>query len=92
MLWKVSTKRLQTGAVKGSYLNVTAATMEEMYERAEFANLISSCYDRFSYRLYSNPINLLLGRKNDMIVHLHRAGHSTYTRQKNTWYQLPCNL
>jgi ribulose-bisphosphate carboxylase large chain len=27
----------KTGAVKGSYLNVTAATMEEMYERAEFA-------------------------------------------------------
>jgi ribulose-bisphosphate carboxylase large chain len=23
----------KTGAVKGSYLNVTAATMEEMYER-----------------------------------------------------------
>ena len=22
-------------------------------------------------------------RNNDMILHLHRAGHSTYTRQKN---------
>src|ERR1700712_1203366 len=27
----------QTGEVKGHYLNVTAATMEDMYERAEFA-------------------------------------------------------
>jgi ribulose-bisphosphate carboxylase large chain len=26
------------------------------------------------------------GRKNDMIVHLHRAGHSTYTRQKESRY------
>ena len=26
-----------TGEVKGSYLNVTAATVEDMYERAEFA-------------------------------------------------------
>jgi ribulose-bisphosphate carboxylase large chain len=32
MLWKVSIKLAKTGAVKGSYLNVTAATMEEMYE------------------------------------------------------------
>merc|ERR1712054_620525 len=27
----------KSGAVKGSYLNVTAATMEDMYERAAFA-------------------------------------------------------
>ena len=26
-----------TGEIKGHYLNVTAATMEDMYERAEFA-------------------------------------------------------
>jgi ribulose-bisphosphate carboxylase large chain len=32
----------KTGAVKGSYLNVTAATMEEMYERAEFAKELGS--------------------------------------------------
>jgi hypothetical protein len=49
-----------------------------MYEEQNLRTWISSCYDRFSYRLYSNPINLLLGRKM-MIVHLHRAGHSTYT-------------
>jgi ribulose-bisphosphate carboxylase large chain len=42
MLWKVSIKAAKTGAVKGSYLNVTAATMEEMYERAEFAKELGS--------------------------------------------------
>jgi len=31
-----------TGEVKGSYLNVTAATMEDMYERAEFAKELGS--------------------------------------------------
>ena len=31
-----------TGEVKGSYLNVTAATVEDMYERAEFAKNLGS--------------------------------------------------
>ena len=31
-----------TGEIKGHYLNVTAATMEDMYERAEFAKEIGS--------------------------------------------------
>src|SRR5919204_913560 len=31
-----------TGEVKGHYLNVTAGTMEEMYERAEFAKSLGS--------------------------------------------------
>ena len=32
----------QTGEIKGHYLNVTAATMEDMYERAEFAKELGS--------------------------------------------------
>ena len=32
----------KSGAVKGSYLNVTAATMEDMYERAAFAKEVGS--------------------------------------------------
>src|SRR5579862_6182407 len=32
----------QTGEIKGHYLNVTAATMEDMYERAEFARELGS--------------------------------------------------
>jgi len=31
-----------TGEIKGHYLNVTAATMEDMYERAEFAKEVGS--------------------------------------------------
>jgi ribulose-bisphosphate carboxylase large chain len=73
-----------TGEVKGHYLNVTAGTMEEMYERAEFAKSLGSII----------MIDLVIGytaiqsmakwaRRNDMILHLHRAGNSTYSRQKN---------
>ena len=32
----------RTGEIKGHYLNVTAATMEDMYERAEFAKELGS--------------------------------------------------
>ena len=32
----------ETGEIKGHYMNVTAATMEDMYERAEFAKDIGS--------------------------------------------------
>ena len=32
----------ETGEVKGTYLNVTAGTMEDMYERAEFARDLGS--------------------------------------------------
>ena len=31
-----------TGEIKGTYLNVTAGTMEDMYERAEFAKELGS--------------------------------------------------
>jgi len=74
----------KTGAVKGSYLNVTAATMEEMYERAEFAREIGSIVIMIDLVIGYTAIQSICywGRRNDMIVHLHRAGHSTYTRQK----------
>ena len=75
----------RTGAVKGSYLNVTAATMEEMYERAEFAREIGSIIIMIDLIIGYTAIQSIAywARKNDMILHLHRAGHSTYTRQKN---------
>ena len=74
----------KTGAVKGSYLNVTAATMEDMYERAEFAKEIGSVIVMIDLVIGYTAIQSICywGRKNDMIIHLHRAGHSTYTRQK----------
>jgi ribulose-bisphosphate carboxylase large chain len=75
----------KTGCVKGSYLNVTAATMEEMYERAAFAKEVGSVIIMIDLIIGYTAIQSIAfwARKNDMILHLHRAGHSTYTRQKN---------
>jgi ribulose-bisphosphate carboxylase large chain len=75
----------KTGCVKGSYLNVTAATMEDMYERAAFAKEVGSVIIMIDLIIGYTAIQSIAywSRKNDMILHLHRAGHSTYTRQKN---------
>jgi len=74
-----------SGEVKGSYLNVTAGTMEDMYERAEFAKLIGSVIVMIDLVIGYTAIQSMgvWARKNDMILHLHRAGNSTYARQKN---------
>src|ERR1700733_2514836 len=74
-----------TGEVKGSYLNVTAATVEDMYERAEFAKNLGSVIVMIDLVIGWSSIQSMSNwaRKNDMILHLHRAGHGTYTRQKN---------
>lgn len=74
----------KSGSVKGSYLNVTAATMEDMYERAEFAREVGSVIAMIDLVIGYTAIQSMCiwARKNDMIMHLHRAGHSTYTRQK----------
>ncbi|WP_395666608.1 form I ribulose bisphosphate carboxylase large subunit [Methylocella sp.] len=74
-----------TGEVKGSYLNVTAATMEDMYERAEFAKELGSVIVMVDLVVGYTAIQSMArwARRNDVILHLHRAGHSTYTRQKS---------
>jgi ribulose-bisphosphate carboxylase large chain len=81
----VSRSEAATGEVKGHYLNVTAATMEDMYERAEFAKELGSVIVMIDLVIGYTAIQSMSrwARKNDMILHLHRAGHSTYTRQKN---------
>src|SRR6188768_3643862 len=38
----VNKAQAETGEIKGTYLNVTAGTMEDMYERAEFAKELGS--------------------------------------------------
>jgi ribulose-bisphosphate carboxylase large chain len=75
----------KSGAVKGSYLNVTAATMEDMYERAAFAKELGSVILMIDLVIGYTAIQSMAiwCRKNDMVCHLHRAGHSTYTRQKS---------
>ena len=73
-----------TGEVKGHYLNVTAATMEDMYERADFARDLGSSIVMIDLVIGYTAIQSMAkwARRNDMILHLHRAGHGTYTRQK----------
>ena len=73
-----------TGEVKGHYLNVTAATMEEMYERAEFAKELGSVIIMMDLTVGFTAMQSMSNwaRRNGVILHLHRAGHGTYTRQK----------
>jgi ribulose-bisphosphate carboxylase large chain len=73
-----------TGEVKGTYLNVSAGTMEDIYERAEFAKELGSVIIMIDLVIGYSAIQSISKwcRKNDMILHLHRAGHSTYSRQK----------
>src|ERR1700677_947254 len=80
----VNKAQAATGEIKGTYLNVTAATMEDMYERAEFAKDLGSVIVMIDLVVGYTAIQSLAkwARKNNMILHLHRAGHSTYTRQK----------
>jgi len=73
-----------SGEVKGHYMNVTAATMEDMYERAEFAKEIGSIIIMMDLTVGYTAMSSMSrwARKNGMLLHLHRAGHGTYTRQK----------
>jgi ribulose-bisphosphate carboxylase large chain len=74
----------RTGEVKGHYMNVTAASMEEMYERAEFAKEIGSIIIMMDLTVGYTAMTSMSrwARANGMLLHLHRAGHGTYTRQK----------
>ncbi|UHD47132.1 form I ribulose bisphosphate carboxylase large subunit [Aureimonas altamirensis] len=80
----VNKAQAATGEIKGTYLNVTAATMEDMYERAEFARDLGSAIIMIDLVIGWTAIQSMAkwARRNNMILHLHRAGHSTYTRQK----------
>ncbi len=80
----VSKAMAETGEVKGHYLNVTAGTMEEMYERAEMARELGSVVVMVDLTCGFVALQSMArwARRNGLILHLHRAGHSTYTRQK----------
>ncbi len=81
----VTRAEAESGEIKGHYLNVTAATMEDMYERAEFARDLGSVIVMIDLTVGYTAIQSMAkwARRNGMLLHLHRAGHSTYTRQKN---------
>jgi len=75
----------RTGEIKGHYLNVTAATMEDMYERADFAKELGSVIVMADLTVGYTALHSMArwARRNGVLLHLHRAGHSTYTRQKS---------
>jgi ribulose-bisphosphate carboxylase large chain len=74
----------ETGEIKGHYLNVTAGDMEAMYERAEFAKELGSIVVMLDLTVGFTAMTSMSkwARRNGMLLHLHRAGHGTYTRQK----------
>jgi ribulose-bisphosphate carboxylase large chain len=80
----VNRAQQMTGEIKGHYLNVTAGTMEDMYERAEFAKEVGSVIIMIDLTIGYTAIQSMAkwARANGTILHLHRAGHGTYTRQK----------
>ncbi|MBU6270424.1 MAG: form I ribulose bisphosphate carboxylase large subunit [Betaproteobacteria bacterium] len=72
-----------TGEVKGSYLNITAGTMEAMYERAEFAKELGQPIIMHDYITGGFTANTGLAkwcRKNGMLLHIHRAMHAVIDR------------
>jgi ribulose-bisphosphate carboxylase large chain len=75
----------ETGEVKGHYLNCTAGTMEQMYERAELARELGSVIVMIDLTVGYTAIQSMAAwaRRNGVILHLHRAGHGTFTRQKS---------
>lgn len=75
----------QTGEIKGHYCNVTAPTMEDMYERADFARDLGSPIIMVDLTAGFTALQSMSrwARRNGVLLHLHRAGHSTYTRQRS---------
>ena len=59
----VNKAQAATGEIKGTYLNVTAGTMEDMYERAEFAKRarLGHRHDRSRDRLHRDPVDGEMG-------------------------------
>ncbi len=73
----------ETGERKGSYLNVTAPTFEQMMERAEYAKEIGAPIIMHDYITGGFTANTSLAnwcRKNGMLLHIHRAMHAVLDR------------
>ena len=74
---------LQTGEVKGHYLNVTAGTVEEMMKRAEFAKELGQPIIMHDFLTAGFTANTTLAnwcRDNGMLLHIHRAMHAVIDR------------
>jgi len=76
----------ETGERKGHYLNVTAPDCEQMLERAEFAKSLGSPIIMHDYLVGGLAAHTTLAnwcRRNGMLLHVHRALHAVYDRQKD---------
>ena len=76
----------ETGERKGHYLNVTAGTMEDVYQRAEFAKELAAPIIMSDFLTMGFTAHTSLSRwcrDNGMLLHCHRAMHAVIDRQKN---------
>ncbi|MDQ7018600.1 MAG: form I ribulose bisphosphate carboxylase large subunit [Robiginitomaculum sp.] len=73
----------ETGERKGHYLNVTGPTMEDTYERAEYAKSLGMriiMHDFFTAGFTANTSLANWCRDNGMLLHIHRAMHAVVDR------------
>jgi len=73
----------ETGERKGHYLNVTAGTVEDMFERAEFAKSLEMpiiMHDFLTAGFTANTSLANWARRNGMLLHIHRAMHAVLDR------------
>jgi ribulose-bisphosphate carboxylase large chain len=79
----VKMAQAETGERKGHYLNVTAPTVEDMYERAEFAKSLGMPIIMHDFLTAGFTANTSLAnwcRRNGMLLHIHRAMHAVIDR------------
>ncbi len=82
----VNRAEAETGEAKGHWLNVTAGTVEEMLERAEYAAELGSRYIMSDYLTVGFAAHQSLvnrAAKLGLMVHVHRAMHAVIDRQRN---------
>src|SRR3954471_14618466 len=73
----------ETGEKKGHYLNVSSATPEEMYKRAEFAKSLGAPIIMHDFLTAGFTANTGLAnwcRENGILLHTHRAMHAVIDR------------
>nr|YP_009546220.1 ribulose-1,5-bisphosphate carboxylase/oxygenase large subunit [Gloeochaete wittrockiana]ASQ40281.1 ribulose-1,5-bisphosphate carboxylase/oxygenase large subunit [Gloeochaete wittrockiana] len=78
--------QMETGEIKGHYLNCTASTSEEMLKRADFAKELKMpiiMHDYITAGFTSNTTLAKWCRDNGPLLHIHRAMHAVIDRQRN---------
>lgn len=82
----IEKSQAETGERKGHYMNVTAPTVEEMFQRAEFAKEIGTPIIMSDYLTVGWAAHNSLSkwcRDNGMLLHVHRAMHAVIDRNPN---------